>query len=66
MNNWEKVALSLPPKAFVDLELRMFQCPHCNNLIYEEEWKDSDFVKGKFKRHLYCPLCRAELCVKLA
>lgn len=61
MNNWERIARNLAPRDYVDFELRMFQCPHCNNLVYEEEWRDEQYLKGKFRRHYYCPICRAEL-----
>ena len=61
MNNWERIARTLTNKTYVDLDLRMFQCPHCNNLIYEEEWRETQYFKGNYKKHFYCPICRAEL-----
>lgn len=61
---WEKLAHEAETVygCFVDWEERFFICPHCDEPIYEDDWRDEDFSMGRsYDPHvglkLYCPVC---------
>ena len=63
---WEKVAheVEVVYGGYVDWEERFFNCPECNESIYECDWTDADFALNHyFDGHVvgYCPVCEEKL-----
>lgn len=61
---WEIVAKEAETVygCFVDWEERFFICPHCDEPIYEDDWRDADFSLNHYYDprmglKLYCPVC---------
>ena len=64
--NWERLAneVELVYGGFVDRDEGFFNCPECDEPIYDCDWNDSDFSLGRSYRgrlRLYCPVCEEKL-----
>ena len=60
MSVWEKFAHKVQEiyGVYVDWEERFFICPECEEPIYEDDWRDSDYCLGHtFEGNWYCPVC---------
>ena len=58
MNYWEEIAKKVAENfgVTVDNECHFFICPECDEPIYEDDWKERDYLKKK-KKIWYCPIC---------
>lgn len=54
MSKWEKVAnyVAQVYGTFVDWDEKFFECPECDEPIYEEDWQDDELE--------ICPVCGFE------
>ena len=62
MNYWEEIAERVAEEcgATVSAEDRFFICPECSEPIYEDDWKESDYI-GFDDEAWYCPICKEAL-----
>jgi rubredoxin len=59
-SNWYRLAryVELNNNAYVNDFDRYFECPYCGELIYETDWRDTDYWLGKnYNKQWYCPIC---------
>ena len=58
MNYWEEIAKKVAEDfgVMVDDEDRFFICPECGEPIYEDDWKERDYLNTN-KKIWYCPIC---------
>jgi len=63
---WEKLAARVEKLYGTHVNWRdgFFLCPECGEPIYQIDWNDEDYTKGRFfhgRLRLYCPVCEEKL-----
>lgn len=58
MSYWEEIAEKLAEDfgVMVDYRNGFFICPECDEPIYEDDWKESDYLSSGGEAW-YCPIC---------
>ena len=60
MTNWEKIARRVAHEcgSYVDWDERFFQCPNCEDVVYEVDWDEDEYYsEDEDAEGFICPIC---------